>query len=116
AGGFTLEAAESIAGSPDGSSLEVIDGLAALIDQSLLQQHPTPDGEPRYQMLEIIREHAGEGLSNTGESEEIHRRHADHFLALAEAGEPHLAGAQQGEWLAQLDRERDNLRAALKWA
>ena len=72
----------------------VLDGLAALVDQSLLRQDESADGEPRFTMLETIREYALERLAASGEEEAIRQRHAAYFLALAEAAEPELRGAQ----------------------
>jgi predicted ATPase/class 3 adenylate cyclase len=99
-GGCTLEAAEQICEAD-------LDTLQSLVDKSLLRH----TGE-RYWMLETIREYASEQLEGSGEAEEFERRHAEHFLALAEAAEPNLHG-NPGEWLNRLDHEHDNLRAAL---
>ena len=78
-GGCTLEAAEAVCGG-DG----LLTGLSTLIDNSLLRQEEQPDGEPRFTMLETIRAYALERLEASGEAEEIRRRHAEHFLAVAE--------------------------------
>jgi predicted ATPase len=96
-GGGTLEAAEAVAGAD-------VDTLQSLVDKSLLRH--TGD---RYWMLETIREFAAEQIT-----EELRRRHAGYFLALAEAAEPHLP-AYEREWVDRLEREHDNLRAALDW-
>jgi predicted ATPase len=96
-GGCTLEAAEAVAGAG-------VDTLQSLVDKSLLRR--TGD---RYWMLETIREFAAERIAD-----EIRRRHAWYFLALAEAAEPHLP-AYEREWVDRLEREHDNLRAALDW-
>jgi predicted ATPase len=114
AGGWTLEAAEASSGG--GLSLEVLDGLGALVEQSLVQQHETPSEEMRFLMLETIREYATERLAQSGEEDEIRRRHAEHFRNLAEEAEPHLTREDRIFWLARLDAEHDNLRAALDWA
>ncbi|GII30851.1 BTAD domain-containing putative transcriptional regulator [Planotetraspora mira] len=108
AGGATLEAAESVCGDPG----EVTATLPLLVDKSLVEV--TDDG--RYRMLETIRAYALERLAEAGESGEFHRRHARHFLALAEEAEPHLRAAGQLEWIARLGAEQDNLHAALRWA
>ena len=107
AGGWTLDNADVICG--DGVDLVAV--LSSLADTSLVQVDP--DGaEPRQRMLETIREYAGERLDASGEAEVLGRRHALHFLALAEEAEPHLRGSP-GEWLDRLGLEHDNLRAAL---
>ncbi len=112
AGGCTLASAEAVC-SGDGSVLE---GLAALVDESLVRQRETDAGEPRFSMLEIVREYALERLSASGGEAEIRRRHLEHFVALAEEAEPQLADGDQIAWLARLEDEHDNLRAALAFA
>ena len=110
-GGCTLEAAEEVAGAD-------LDTLQSLVDKSLLRHN-----EERYWMLETIREYAAERLEPSGQVRELRRRHAEHFLELAEEAEPHLlewGGAadwqpSSGEWLDRLEREIDNVRAALDW-
>ncbi len=112
AGGCTLPSAEAVCDG-DGSVLE---GLAALVDESLVVQRETLAGEPRFSMLEIVREYALERLSTSGEGEETRRRHLEHFVVFAEQAEPELIGADQIEWLDRVDHEHDNLRAALAYA
>ena len=114
AGGRTLEAIETVC-DPEGE-LDTLDGLGSLLEKSLLRQEEGPSGEPRFVMLETIHEYAREKLGESGEDEEFRRRHAEHFLALAEEAEPELKGAQQLEWLDRLEEEYDNLRAALAWS
>jgi predicted ATPase len=111
----TLEAVEAVC-NPLGD-LDVLNELESLVDQSLLNP-PDVNGEPRFGMLESIREYAFERLdaSKGGEAEEIHRRHATFFTALAEEAEPKLAGPEQLAWLKRLETEHDNLRTALGWA
>jgi predicted ATPase/class 3 adenylate cyclase/DNA-binding CsgD family transcriptional regulator len=118
AGGCTLEAAEAVggAGGGPGPELATLDGLTALVDGSLLSQEEQPDGEPRFRMLETVREYALERLEASGEAEALRRRHADHYLALAEQGAPELRGPRQAAWAARLEREHPNVRAALGWA
>ena len=115
-GGCSLEAAETVCGADGDLSLDVLDDLALLVDKSLLRQVEGPDGEPRFEMLETIREYAAERLETSGDAEEVRRRHAGRFLALAEQAAPELIGPRQGAWLEWLEREHDNLRAALGWA
>jgi non-specific serine/threonine protein kinase len=112
AGGCRLESAEAVCGG-DGCVLE---GLATLVDESLMRQRETGDGEPRFSMLEIVREYALERLSGSGEIDAIRRQHLEHFVAFAEKAEPHLVGTDQIEWLARVEDEHDNLRAALAYA
>jgi len=107
AGGCTLEAAESVCR----DDLDVVDGLASLIDASLVRLEGT-DENPRFAMLETIRHYASKRLEESGEAEELGRRHVEHFLALAEEAEPNLRGSP-GDWLDRLEKEHDNLRAAL---
>ena len=101
AGGCTLEAAEQVSGAD-------LDTLATLVDNSLLHQ-----SHDRFAMLETIREYALEWLEKSGEAEELQRRHAEHFLALARKAEGGLEGAEQAAWLELLEIEHDNLRAVL---
>jgi predicted ATPase/class 3 adenylate cyclase len=116
AGGADLEAADAVA-NPDGDlGADVFDGLASLVDKSLVRQTETGAGEPRFGMLETIREFARDRSDLEWDGDATRRRHADHFLALAEASEPHLTGTDQVTWLDRLDRDHENLQAALRWA
>ena len=123
-GGATLEAIEAIENEYDpkkesvGGTLSVLDGLASLLDKSLLyrdEQEGTADEEPRYLMLETVREYAQEVLLESGEARIVRHSHAIYYLKLAEEAEPHLKGARQTEWLARLERVQENQRAALAW-
>jgi DNA-binding CsgD family transcriptional regulator/tetratricopeptide (TPR) repeat protein len=107
-GGFTLEGAQAVGGVPS-----VLDLVASLVDKSLLWAEAGPDGEPRFMMLETIREFGLERLAASGEEPAIVDAHLAHFLALAERGSPALLGPAQVEWLKRLEAEHDNLRAAL---
>lgn len=109
AGGCTIEAAQSVCG----DDLEVVDGLASLTDSGLTRLEGT-DEEPRFTMLETIREYALERLEDSGETSGRRRRHADYFLALAEEAEPNLI-RNDAEWFDRLEAEHANLRAALDW-
>ena len=124
AGGCTLEAAEAVRG-PGTYGLEegdVLQTLASLVDNSLLvSRSETParrkDEEPRFRMLETVREYAVELLESSGEAEEMYRTHALYYLALAEAAQPEVSMHSWEEWWwTQLEEEHDNLRAALRWA
>ena len=92
---------------------EVLDLLASLVDKSLVLV-AEQGGEARYRLLEPARQYASEKLEEVGEAEEVHRRHAGYYLALAEEAEPDPR--EQGAWLERLGAERDNFRAALGWA
>jgi predicted ATPase/class 3 adenylate cyclase len=135
-GGCTLEAAEAVClepttehelpipADPSASGLssgvrrraadDVLDLLASLVDKSLLRQDEQ-EGEPRFSMLETVREYAVERLEASTVAELLRRRHAAHFLALAEQANPGLTGPRQRMWLEWFEREHDNLRAALDW-
>ena len=94
----------------------VLDTIASLVDKSLVRQWDGGDGEPRFGMLETIREFAIERLTKPASSSGCARRHAERYLALVEAAEPELTRANQAIWLERLDEEADNIRAALAWA
>jgi predicted ATPase/DNA-binding XRE family transcriptional regulator len=112
-GGWTLEAAEVVCDLRDGA--EVLQHLSALVDKSLVRQ-TSVHGEPRFTMLETVREYALERLEQRGERETSRRRHAGYFLRLAEEEERASRGPLQRVWLNRLEAEHDNLRAALEWS
>jgi predicted ATPase/class 3 adenylate cyclase len=122
AGGASLEAIEAIMtsvrlghGPGDGAAdaLDVLDGLAALVDHSLLRQEER-DGEPRFFMLEVVREYAQERLAEAGEAEAMVEAHARWFVARVEALAAHFEkGVDALDWAA---REHDNVREAVRWA
>jgi predicted ATPase len=114
-GGCTLEAAESLSAALGDAMSLVLDGAASLIDKSLLLQAAQEEEEPRLMMLETIREYALEALIANEELEVTREAHVHYYLILAEKAEPELVGSQQVEWLNRLEREHDNLRAALSW-
>ncbi|HEU5266829.1 MAG TPA: NB-ARC domain-containing protein, partial [Jatrophihabitans sp.] len=111
AGGFTLDAAESVTGTSR-SALDVVSGL---VDKSLLQRAAASVGAPRFTMLETIREYATEQLAASGETIDASRAHARYFTGLAEQAEPDLRGPSQQQLRDTLEAELDNLRAALTW-
>jgi predicted ATPase/class 3 adenylate cyclase len=114
-GGCDLETAEAVCGPASELGMDLFDGLAALVDQSLLR--PSDEGaEPRFVMTETIAEFASEMLAARGEQDAVAERHGRAFLELAERAAPNLSGADQREWLDRLERDHDNLRAALDWA
>ena len=110
AGEFGLDAAEAVSGPGD-----VFGQLALLVDHSLVLARTPIDATPRFAVLPTIREFAQELLEASGEQPVIARRHAEHYLALAEQADPELWSKEQAAWLARLDREHANLRTALGW-
>lgn len=108
AGGFSLEGAEAVAGR------DVLDVLARLVARSLVIAEEQ-DGEARYRLLETIRQYAQDKLAEAGELADARARHLAWFRDLALEAEPELTGPEQAEWLARLDTEADNLRAAMDW-
>jgi tetratricopeptide (TPR) repeat protein len=114
AGGWPLEAAEAVC--DVGDDAEVIEHMSALVDKSLVQQRASDRHEPRFAMLETVREYALERLEQSGELGRLRRRHAAYFLKLAEEEERASQGPLQGVWLDRLETEHGNLRAALSWS
>ncbi len=115
-GGCSLEAVETVCASMEGPGADALDAVAALVDKSLLRQEEGGGEEPRFVMLETIREYGLECLKAAGDWEPARRAHAECFLSLAERAEAELTGPRQSVWLDRLEREHDNLRAALTWA
>jgi predicted ATPase/class 3 adenylate cyclase/DNA-binding CsgD family transcriptional regulator len=124
-GGCTLGDAEGVVlaalASPGGAAAgsDVVEGVTSLVEKSLLQLEVGTEGlngEPRFRMLETVREYALEQLAAAGEEEAVRRAHAAHYLALAEEAERGAFGAAAVAWLDRLEPEHDNLRAALRWA
>ena len=115
AGGFTLKAAEAVCDSA-ALSVEVLDAMTSLIDNSLLVQQDKFDEESRFRMLEVVREYALKSLeSDRDMAEAMRRRHAEYFLTLGEEAELFSQTPKAGEWLDRLEAEHDNLRAAFDW-
>jgi predicted ATPase/class 3 adenylate cyclase len=109
-GGFTLGAAEAVSDRDLGDTFEAV---ASLVNKSLLRQMETTGQDPRFTMLGTIRDYAADQLAGGGHAEEIDRRHAEHFLEVAEEAEPELTGPRQARFLDALATDHDNLRAAL---
>ena len=116
AGTFGLPAATALCGDVPAAerSRGVMDRLSSLVDSSLIRP-AARDDEPRFSMLETIREYALDRLRETGDWAEVHDRHAAYFAALAEPAEAELSGAGQLAWLNRLEERHDNLNAALSW-
>ncbi len=115
-GSFPLDAVESVCTDEKNDENDVMERVAQLLDKSLIQPTDTVDGEPRFRMLETVREYALEQLAASGEEEAVKRRHADFYLRLAEMAEPYLIRPERDVWLQRVDRAYDNLRAALAWS
>jgi predicted ATPase/transcriptional regulator with XRE-family HTH domain len=115
-GGCSLDAVEALCTAEGYPPLDVLEVLGALVDHSLLQQTEQADGEPRFNLLEMMREYALERLAEHGEAATLHQAHATYYLALAERAEPELRSPQRENWLRRWDVEIYNLRAALAWS
>ena len=96
--------------------MEVFDGLESLTDKSLIRPTEGTGSEPRFMMLETLREYAADKLSETGELELLQDRHLAYFVALGDHAERELVGPDQVAWLDRLEVEFDNIRAALSWS
>jgi predicted ATPase/DNA-binding CsgD family transcriptional regulator len=114
AGGFTLEAAESICAGEELQRDEVLELLSQLVDKSLVVAQE-PDGAARYRLLDTIRQYGRERLEEAGEVDLAREQHAGYYLAMAEEAEPELKGDRQVTWLERLETEHDNLRVAMAW-
>jgi len=117
--GWVLEAAETVCS--DESTLgrvrneDILNLLEHLVNKSLVSAEEW-QSETRYRMLETMRQYAGEKLIEAGDSESLRERHLEYFLDLAESAAPHLLKPEQLEWLARLEAEHENMRAALEWS
>jgi predicted ATPase len=117
-GGCTLEAAEAVCGTLAGATpleLDLLDGLGALVDQSLVQQREE-EGEPRFSMLHVIREYALGQLAASGEAVALQQAHLAYYLGVVEGREFSHFGQAAAVWLTRLEREHDNFRSALAWS
>ena len=111
-GGWDLESAEQVCGPSSEVGGDLLDGLMTLVDQSLVKVEEA-EGETRFRMLDTIREFAAERLAESGEQNEIERRHTERFQALVEAEAPRLSGGEQRGALGRIERDHDNIRALL---
>jgi predicted ATPase/DNA-binding winged helix-turn-helix (wHTH) protein len=114
-GGCTLAAAEAVCDTRRDLGVDLFEGLSSLVEQNLVQRMDRTQAEPRFVMLETIREFAVERLVASGEHAATRRAHAAYCLVLAEEGNPELVSEDRTLWLTQCDAEIDNLRAALDW-
>jgi predicted ATPase/DNA-binding CsgD family transcriptional regulator len=129
AGGCTLDAAEAVCDievgrkAREGTSTPntqhptpVLEGIASLVDKSLLRRLDTPEAEPRFAMLATVREYALERLWESDEPEDLHRRHALYYVDMAERAYMPLFGPERSQWATAIQQEYDNLRAAMDWS
>lgn len=114
-GGCTLEGAEAVCNPSRDLGIDLFEGLSSLVDKNLVQRVDRAEAQPRFVMLETIREYALECLTDSGEQSATRRAHAAYCLVLAEEGNPELNPADRSRWLAQCDIEIDNFRFALDW-
>jgi predicted ATPase len=118
AGGWSLEAAQHVC-HDDVTAAELVETISRLVDSSLVLRRAGVEGLARYGILDVVRAYALDRLVERTGSDGVHelrRRHAEHFLSLAETAEPELRSSGHRRWLARLLSERDNLRSALSWA
>jgi predicted ATPase/DNA-binding XRE family transcriptional regulator len=116
-GGCDLEAIAAVsAWSPDTAARPLLQTLHALVGKSLVRTEMTPEGAGRYLLLESIREYALGQVQAQGEEDLLRERHYAAYLLLFRTGDAPLRGPEAPAWLARLEPEQDNLRAALQWA
>jgi non-specific serine/threonine protein kinase len=115
-GGCTPEDIEAVCAPEGDPRIDVLEGLASLAEKNLLLREVDTDGVLRFRFLETIREDALDRLEASGEGARLRRRHAMHYLAVAELAESKFSGPGQVAWLDRLERDHDNLRAVLNWA
>jgi predicted ATPase/DNA-binding winged helix-turn-helix (wHTH) protein len=114
-GGCTLEAVEAVCNTRYDLDLDAFEGISSLIDKNLVQSPEVHGAEPRFTMLDTIREYALECLRDSGEERNVRRAHAAYCLVVAEEGNPELNAVDRSAWLARCDSEIDNFRSALDW-
>jgi predicted ATPase/DNA-binding CsgD family transcriptional regulator len=115
AGGWSLEAAEAVCEADASATANFLDLLSRLVDKSLVTAEPDSDGTMRYRVLQVLREYGRQRLEDEHDPSPIYDRHADYFLAVAELARADLRGDRQLFRLQQLERDHDNVRAALGW-
>ncbi len=114
-GGCTLEAVEAVCNTRRDLGIDPLEGLTSLVDKNLVQRMDRAEAEPRFTMLETIREYASECLVSSDEQPATRRAHAAYCLVLAEEGNPALGPEDRAAWLTRCDVEVDNFRFALDW-
>jgi predicted ATPase len=114
-GGCTLEAVESVCNAKEDLGQDVLDGMSSMVDKSLVRQIEQSDGEPRFLMLETIREYGLEKMAACSEAPLARRAHAAYCLVLAEEGAAEDISASHTQWLDRFELEHDNFRSALDW-
>lgn len=112
-GGCSLDAIESVCS--EGLPIDVLDGLASLVDKNLVQQKEVGSTDPRFMMLEMIHQYVRERLKASGEEATVRRRHAEYFVGLAERAEPALRLAGYEHWARRFELDLENMRAVLEW-
>jgi predicted ATPase/class 3 adenylate cyclase/uncharacterized protein HemY len=116
AGGCTFSTAETVCLQSGDLKIEVLEGIAALVDNNLLRQEEEIAGEPRVSMMQTIREYGLEQLRKSRVDVETHTAHAKYFAAFAEEAELNRNGPEDAIWAKRIDAEKDNIRAALSWS
>jgi predicted ATPase len=115
-GGWTLEAAIAVAGASGNTAIDLVNRMESLVNQSMVLHQLQSDDQPRFGMLETVREYGLDRLAVSGEEATARQAHAACYLALAERAELELTGPEQAHWFDQLETEHANLRAALTWS
>ena len=116
AGSFTLEAAEAVCAGETLEAEDILDGVSALVDKSLVVME-AGDGVARYRLLETVRQYAIERLGDAAERAVLEAHHALYYLSVIEAAAPHLFGGEEIPGLvARIGADNDNLRAAMAWS
>ncbi len=114
-GGWTLDAATAVAGGAGADEFEVLDLLTRLVDKSLVVVEREGNVEPRYRMLETVRQYAQERLNEAGEADEARMRHLDFYLASSVEADSDILGPEQSKWVARLERDHENVLSAHTW-
>jgi len=114
-GGWTFDAAEAVCNADGAIDGDMFDHMVMLVDNSLIKRSDSASGEPRFGLLQTMRDYALASLCEGSEEADLHRRHAEYFLSLTREADRQLRGADQLAWFDRLEAERDNVRAAYEW-